>query len=51
MLGKRGITPGIGNQYGYGDMELTFAFEHAAPDNSLQVLHERHDNWVPLFNR
>jgi len=51
MLAKRGITPGIGNQYGYGDMELTFAFEHAAPDNSLQVLHERHDNWVPLFNR
>ncbi len=51
MLSKRGITPGIGNQYGYGDMELTFAFEHAAPDNSLQVLHERHSNWVPLFNR
>jgi len=51
MLAQRGITHGIGNQYGYGDMELTFAFEHAAPDNSLQVLHERHDNWVPLFNR
>lgn len=51
MLAQRGITYGVGNQYGYGDMELTFAFEHAAPDNSLQVLHEKHDNWVPLFNR
>ena len=51
MLAQRGITYGAGNQYGYGNMELTFAFEHAAPDNSLQVLHQRHDNWVPLFNR
>lgn len=51
MLEKRGIALGRGNQYGYGDLELTFAFEHAAPDNSLHVLHERRDNWVPLFNR
>ena len=51
MMAKRGIIYGKGHQYGYGDLELTFAFEHAAPDNSLQVLHERHDNWVPLFNR
>lgn len=51
MLAQRGIIYGEGNQYGYCDMELTFAFEHAAPDNSLQVLHQRHDNWVALFNR
>lgn len=51
MLSKRGITSIVGNQFGYGDLELTFAFEHAAPDNSLQVLHERNENWIPLFNR
>jgi len=51
MLAKRGITPRVGNQFGHGDLELTFAFEHAAPDNSLQVLHERNEYWTPLFNR
>lgn len=51
MLETRGIVLGADNQFGYGNLELTFAFEHAAPDNSLQVLHRRHDNWSPLFNR
>jgi hypothetical protein len=51
MLAQRGINYGSGNQFGYCDMELTFAFEHAAPDNSLHVLHTRHPNWSPLFNR
>lgn len=51
MLSKRGINLGIGNEYGYGNLELTYAFEHAAPDNSLQVLHKRNENWFPLFNR
>jgi hypothetical protein len=51
MLQQRGITLSPGHQYGYGDLELTFAFEHAAPDNSLQVLHKRNDKWAPLFDR
>jgi hypothetical protein len=51
MLAKRGISPLKGREFGYGDLELTFAFEHAAPDNSLQILHMREGNWRPLFNR
>ena len=51
MLSQRGINYEAGNQFGWGDMELTFAFEHAAPDNSLQLIHLRHSNCDPLFNR
>jgi hypothetical protein len=51
LLNQRGIPISSGNEFGYGNLELTFAFEHAAPDNSLQLLHARNDNWSPLFNR
>lgn len=51
MLRKRGINLGAGNEYGHGNLEITLAFEHAAPDNSLQLLTYRTDNWSPLFNR
>ena len=51
LLNSRGIIFGSGNEYGYGNLELTFAFEHAAPDNSLQILHKKTDSWFPLFNR
>ena len=51
MLEDRKLPYSPGNQFGYGNLELTYAFEHAAPDNSLQILHERNENWSPLFNR
>lgn len=51
MLKKRNINLGVGNQFGYGDLEIVLSFEHAAPDNSLQILTYRTENWVPLFNR
>ncbi|MCF6142422.1 hypothetical protein L1S34_14090 [Flavobacterium sp. K77] len=51
MIQKRGITLSSGNEYGFGNLELTVAFEHAAPDNSLQILTYRTENWNPLFNR
>jgi hypothetical protein len=50
MLYNRGIVLGEGNKYGFGNLELTFAFEHAAPDNSLHVIHMRNENWHELFN-
>jgi hypothetical protein len=51
LLKKFGISPSTGNEYGYGNMELTFAFEHAAPDNSLEILYARNNGCNPLFNR
>ena len=51
MLEDRGVAMVPQHQFGYGNLELTFAFEHAVPDNSLQILHKRAANWVPLFNR
>ena len=51
MLKNRYIEFGSDNKYGYGNLELTYAFEHASPDNSLAILHLRHDNWNQLFNR
>lgn len=51
MLSNRGIDLLGDEHFGFGNLELTFAFEHAAPDNSLHALHKRTENWVPLFNR
>lgn len=51
MLKKRGLIYSASDSFGYGNLEIVFSFEHASPDNSLQVLHERDNNWVPLFNR
>ncbi len=50
LMNDRGIKYDTVTPYGYGNMELTFSFEHAAPDNSLQILHNSSDDWVPLFN-
>jgi hypothetical protein len=37
---------------GFGHFELTYAFEHAVPDNSLPILWWHHsDAWSPLFDR
>ena len=40
------------NRRGFGQFELTYAFEHAVPDNSLPILWWAESNdWHPLFNR
>lgn len=40
------------NRRGYGNMDLTIAFEHAAPDNSLSIIwDDNNDKWNPLVNR
>jgi hypothetical protein len=51
LLARKGIVFNDNNKFGYGNLELTYAFEHAAPDNSLHILHHRSSNWNPLFNR
>lgn len=34
---------------GFGHLELTYAFEHATPDNCLPILWWRENSWHPLF--
>ncbi|WP_456027250.1 phosphoribosyltransferase-like protein [Pseudomonas capeferrum] len=36
---------------GWGGLGLLVAYEHGVPDNSLQLLWQRSDNWNPLFER
>ena len=51
FLAKNGIDLAR-ERRGYGQFELLYAFEDAAPDNSLPVLwFDRSDDWQPLFNR
>lgn len=51
MFASRGWLFDSGAQFGYGDLEITYAFQHAAPDNSLQAFTFRERNWIPLFDR
>ncbi len=52
LLDDRKIDIDGPNRRGVGHFELTYAFEHAIPDNSLPVLSWRYsDNWQPLFDR
>lgn len=40
------------NRRGFGHLELSYVFSHAAPDNSLPILWWPYsDAWSPLFNR
>lgn len=51
MLTQRSLS--ISNPDGFGSLQLAYAFEHAAPDNSLPLLWWREDQakWIPLFDR
>ncbi|MBL0745966.1 phosphoribosyltransferase-like protein [Chryseolinea lacunae] len=51
MLRKKGFNLDDDREFGYGNLELTFAFNHAIPDNSLGILHFSENNWNPLINR
>jgi hypothetical protein len=50
LLRKRRLT--FTRKLGYGQLELAYAFEHAAPNNSLPILwYNGGKKWTPLFNR
>jgi hypothetical protein len=51
MLKKKGFNLLNDREFGYGNLELTFAFNHAIPDNSLGILHFSENNWIPLIKR
>jgi hypothetical protein len=39
------------NTLGYGDLQIAYSFEHACPDNCLNLLWKKTDEWNPLFNQ
>lgn len=39
------------NEFGFGNLQVAYSFEHSCPDNSLNVLWHSSDNWNPLFNK
>ncbi len=52
LLSKKGIPLKGTDRLGYGGLGIAFAFEHAAPDNSLPILWWRNSSeWQPLFPR
>jgi hypothetical protein len=52
ILSTRGIVLDPANQRGFGELELAFFFEHAAPDNCLPIFWwSKAANWKPLFFR
>jgi hypothetical protein len=49
FLKKHSIT---GDIFGYGELEITYAFEHSCPDNSLPILHHKDSlTFSPLIIR
>jgi hypothetical protein len=52
LLQDRNIALSGTDRGGFGGLKLTYAFEHAAPDNCLPILWWRHSSqWTPLFDR
>jgi hypothetical protein len=52
LLKKRNFDLSGPDRRGFGHLELTYAFEHATPDNSLPILWWAHSTeWTPLFDR
>jgi hypothetical protein len=52
FLDRRGLSIGREDQLGFGGLGLTYAFEHAVPDNNLPLLWWEEDGiWSPLFDR
>jgi hypothetical protein len=52
ILASRGIVLSASDRRGFGELELAFFFEHAAPDNSLPIFWWKScPNWKPLFYR
>ena len=52
LLEKYEISIPGPDRRGFGDLELAYIFQHAAPDNSLPILWWAYsEKWHPLFNR
>lgn len=52
FLLRKGIPLTLADRLGFGGLGLTYAFEHAVPDNNLPILWwPGNGNWVPLFDR
>lgn len=52
LLKKKLINISGPDRRGFGHLELTYAFQHATPDNSLPILWwARSPEWTPLFDR
>ena len=52
ILSSGGIVLDASERRGFGELELAFFFEHAAPDNSLPIFWwNRSANWKPLVYR
>ena len=52
LLSARRIKITGSSRHGFGELDLTYAFEHATPDNCLPILWWPHSSaWVPLFDR
>ena len=52
LLRKYEISIAGPDRRGFGDLELAYIFQHAAPDNSLPILWwTDSEKWYPLFDR
>jgi hypothetical protein len=51
LLRDKNIEIPSSQSRGYGYLELTYAFDHSIPDNSLPLLWKSSDPWIPLFDR
>jgi len=52
VLKSKGIKIDPALRGGYGDLELAYVFEHAAPDNCLPIFWWPHaSGWTPFFHR
>lgn len=52
LLARHGLNVDADTTFGFGNLELAFAFEHSIPDNSLPILWwARAGQWSPLLPR
>ncbi|GAB4026381.1 phosphoribosyltransferase-like protein [Spirosoma gilvum] len=49
MLNDRAFAISSSEMYGYGDLELSYGFEHGTPDNTLPVFSYSDTDWKPLI--
>lgn len=51
LLKSRGLPVPKSYVFGWGKLGLSYAFEHAVPNNSLPIYWFGHEHWKPLFWR
>jgi hypothetical protein len=50
FINKVGHT-NLKNKYGYGDLELTYAYAHGTPNATLPILWAANEHYQPIFSR